>query len=94
LQDEDGTSRIRRSRRKINILAWTAVLNSILCNHALAVETLPKRNTDIKVESSDFDGALLDQKLSSPKEKFGVVVDESTDIGINEDGDPNLSMRF
>ena len=94
LQNEDGTFRIRRSLRKLKVLAWAAVLGPAACGHVWAAELPLTRNTDIKVESGDFDEIYLDEKLNPPEEKFGLSVDESTAIGINEDGDPNMNMRF
>ena len=93
LQDEDGTFRIRRSSKKLKILIWAAVLSSTACPYVRAEELRAVRHTDIKVESGSFDDLLFDQK-PDPEEKFGLSVDESTAIGINEDGDPNLSMKF
>src|SRR3989338_7985131 len=54
LQNEDGTSRIRRSRRKLKAMAWAVTFGSALCSHALALESSAGRNTDIKVDSGDF----------------------------------------
>jgi len=94
LQNEDGTSRIRRSRRILKGMVWAVIFGSALCGHAWASESSPGRNTDIKVDSGDFDDLFLDQKLNPPQERFGLPVDGSTAIEINEDGDPNLNMRF
>jgi len=94
LQNEDGTFRIRRSRRNLKVLAWVILLGSAACGRVWAAESAPARNTNIKVESGDFDDLLLNEKLDSPEERFGLPVDESTAIEINEDGDPNLSMKF
>lgn len=94
LQNEDGTSRIRRARRKLKVMAWAVIFGPMLYGHAWALESSPSRNTDIKVDSGDFDDLFLDQKINPPEERLGFPVDESTAIEINEDGDPNLNMRF
>lgn len=51
------------------------------------------RNTDVQVESSAL-GVLLDRQVNKPEERFGIPLDESKEIGLNENGDPNLNVRF
>lgn len=97
LQNEDGSSRIQRSRRKFKIFVWAALLSQFFCGQARSVESETpsvRRNTNITIEGTDFDDLFLDQKIITPQDKFAIPVDESTAIGINEDGDPNLNMRF
>ena len=97
LQNEDGTFRIQRSRRKLSgltVLTWTAVLLGGVCSDARSGEAVSPRNTDIKAESSDLNGLLLDRQLNPPQEKLGFPVNESSEISINENGDPNLNMKF
>lgn len=52
-----------------------------------------KRNTDIQIESSHEDLSFLNQE-NKKKERFRFYSDQKASIDINEDGDPNLNMRF
>ena len=96
LSDRDGTPRIRRRPTRP---AAIAVLASLLCLSAQAGggSTIPSttRNTDVRVETEGLDeNSWLNKKLNQPQERFGIAVDESTSLEVNEDGDPNLNMRF
>ena len=59
----------------------------------------PGRNTNIQVDSSELGDTDLDARLNShmgysKEEKFGIFMNESTALDFNEDGDPNLRMRY
>ena len=100
LQNEDGSSRIQRSRRKgghpviKKALVWALALSSVVSARAFAESSSPGRNTDIQVESTDFNDLLSDNKMDPPREKFGLPIDDYTYVELNEDGDPNLNLRF
>ena len=110
LSNEDGSPRLpagragvdaRRVNRKLTVLAVAALLGPFVGVFARAEESSlpPARpvghsNTDIRVETKGLDAnSWLNQKKPA-EEKFGIPIDESAAVEINENGDPNLNMRF
>ena len=51
------------------------------------------RSTDVQVESGSVD-ELIDKKINPPKERFAFYRDSEKSLEINEDGDPNMNLRF
>ncbi len=52
-------------------------------------------NTNVRVESSALDESTLDAKLNvAQTEKPFFYQEGSASVGFNEDGDPNMSLRF
>ena len=92
ISDDEGSSRIRRIKKSLAVLALLPAAQLFMCSVAL----MAKPNTDIRVDSSELGGTDLDSRLhvNSDEDKFGIHVNESTAVGFNEDGDPNLSMRY
>ena len=88
-----GNSRIRRIKKNLLMLAFLSAAH-LLLDHALAMAQAG-RNTNVRVESSSLDKSALDAKLNAPQdEKLTFYKEGSTSIGFNEDGDPNMSLRF
>lgn len=52
------------------------------------------KNTNVQVASGDLEPFSLDERLKVKEEKPTFYQDDSKTIGINENGDPSLSMRF
>ena len=50
-------------------------------------------NTDVQVESGPID-ELVDKKIDPPEERFAFYRDDEKSLEINEDGDPNMNVRF
>ena len=96
LSNEDGTSRVRIRNRRIKVLVLAVFLGSLGLTGAFAEETpAVRRNTDVQVGSESVDtNSWLDEKLNKPEDKFGIPIDGNTTVGINDDGDPNVGMRF
>ena len=92
ISDDEGSSRIRRIKKNLAVLALLPAAQLFMCSGTL----MAKPNTDIHVDSSEFGETDLDARLhvNSDEDKFGIRVNESTAVGFNEDGDPNLSMRY
>ncbi len=95
LAEEDGTSRLKKRSPKLGAVVALVTL-SLPVSLALAdtrpVESGPGPN--VRVESGDVDELWANHVTSGKKEPFGLPVDEKTSVGINEDGDPSLNMRF
>ena len=77
----------RRSATKIPLIAALALL--VLG----AVPAEAARNTDVKIENGPLSD-LLDTKFNAPEDRFGIPLGESEEISLNENGDPNLNVRF
>ena len=97
ISDDDGSSRLRRIKKPLAILALLPAAHLFFQAGTLMAGT--RHNTDIRVESSklgetDLD-ARLDAKMGRSKdEKFGIYMNDSTALDFNDDGDPNLRMRY
>ena len=50
------------------------------------------RGTDVKMESTNLD-LVLNQKRETV-DRFGIPIDEATEIAITEDGDPAVRRSF
>ena len=79
----------RRSAKKILIIA--IVLASALTG-VVSVQA-GSRNTDVRIESAPLD-VLLDRQINVPEDRFAIPLDDSKELGLNENGDPNLNVRF
>ena len=54
----------------------------------------PHKNINVTVESSQLEPFSIDEK-TEPKEKRAVFYsDQNSSVDINENGEPNLNMRF
>jgi len=106
LSNEDGSSRVEVRKRRLKALVLALLTaGPFFCAAAQAAEgesavdmlsqTPPRRNTDVQVGSDNLDtNDWLDKKLNKPEDKFGIPIDGNTSIGFNDDGDPNVGMRF
>ena len=96
LSNEDGSSRVTVRKRNLKILVMSALLGSFFQASAFTEEApVSRRNTDVQVGSESIDtNEWLDQKLNKPEDKFGIPIDRNTSLGFNDDGDPNVGMRF
>ena len=104
ISNDDGSSRlpdrraaVRRAKKSMLVLAIFAAAHIFL--QAQTTMAAPGRNTDIRVESSELGETDLDARLNShmgysKDEKFGIFMNDSTALDFNEDGDPNLRMRY
>lgn len=86
LFEGDGTSRIFKS------IVWACVIWAGLgwSSEALAVPE------NIRVSSDDLEQKEFDDRLGDPgsPEKFSLFDDGSRSVGFNDNGDPNVAMRF
>ena len=91
ISNDDGSPRLP-GRQALVVLALFGAAHLFLDSGTL----LAKPNTDIKVDSTELGEKDLDSRLhvNADEDKFGIPVNESTALGFNEDGDPNLSMRY
>lgn len=106
LSEPNGESRISRRGGKARKMAFWILAMPLFCAAARAEELLPRedasptratvhRNTDVRVETEGLDAnSWLNQKYNEPEEKFGIPIDDTYSIGINDDGDPNVGMTF
>ena len=97
--NEDGTLRLKRGRKTLAALLFLSVLPVLSAPGVSAdQEAAPKRrsNTNISVDSEDLGDKDFNSRLGvyMDDDKFGIPVSDSSTLGFNEDGDPNLSMRY
>ncbi|HTL70414.1 MAG TPA: hypothetical protein VL404_03890 [Candidatus Eisenbacteria bacterium] len=59
---------------------------------AAAAWAASSRNTNVTVDSKDLNGMLDDRREDD--ERFSVPIDESTELGFTDNGDPAVSRRF
>ena len=92
LSNEDGTSRVQVRKRRLKALVVAVLAGSLFTGIAQAEG---KRSTDIQVGTDGLDAnSWLNQKYNQPEDKFGIPLSDSTTVGFNEDGDPNVGTRF
>ena len=95
IADADGRSRVRRIRKTalcliaVPLAGTLAVSGEVVSAPAFSAG----RGTDTKVESTPLNELLSEQKPAK-EEPFAFYREEDTSIGLNEDGDPNMSVRF
>ena len=73
-----------------------AVLSGFLSARGEAAESniSPHKSTNVTVESSQLEPFSINEK-TEPKEKRAVFYsDQNSSVDINENGEPNLNMRF
>ena len=97
ITNDDGSSRLRRLKKNLLILTLLPAMQVLCHSGVLAAE--PGHNTNIQVDSSELGATDLDSRLEaklnhSKDEKFGIYMNDSTALDFNEDGDPNLRMRY
>ena len=94
IAESDGSSRIRRAKKGLAVLVLLPAVQLLLHPGVLAAEA--GRNTNIRVDSSELEQRDLDSylRVDADEDKFGIPVNESTALDFNEDGDPNLRMRY
>ena len=95
ISESDGAPRIRR-RKKVIVLLFAVSLTGCLFTGKTAwgLESA-HRSTDVKVESSSMNEALINEKINNvPGPGSAIYKDEDKAVGFNEDGDPNMSVRF
>ncbi len=106
LSNEDGTSRVQIRKSRLKVLALAGLFGSLFAGTVQAEEAdllaapdhatvSGKRSTDIQVGTEGLDAnSWLNQKFNQPEDKFGIPLSDSTTVGFNEDGDPNVGTRF
>ena len=97
LSNEDGTSRVEIRKHHLKVLIPAVFLGALGQAAVFAEEaSVPRRNTDVQVGSESIDpDTWLDKKLNRfTEDEFAIPIDGNTSIGINDDGDPNVGMRF
>lgn len=52
------------------------------------------RKTNISVDSSELGPVSINDKVKTKQDKRSLQIDEDVSLGFNEDGDPNVGMRF
>lgn len=70
---------------------WTLALAAAAAAIWAARTAHAKPNTDITVES---DGNNLFGAAPEPEEKFSIPLNEATELGFNEDGDPAVKHVY
>lgn len=61
---------------------------------SLAYADAQKKSTNVQVDSRDLEPFSMDDRIGKREQKPQFYKDEEKTIGINDDGDPNVSMRF
>jgi len=89
LSDADGSPRVRRGKKPLLALVLVPTA-SIFLAHGPAFAC----GTDVKIESEDVVGTLMNEKTSPPKDDYSIYKDGDSSIGFNEDGDPNMKLSF
>lgn len=76
------------------LLAGILTTASLIAAGGAAAASVSHKSTNVTVASSDLEPFSLDEK-TEPKEK-GIVFysDQNSSVDINENGEPNLNMRF
>ncbi len=94
ISNTDGSSRVGRVKKKLLILALFPITPLLLNQTPVFAES--RRNTNVHVESTALGESSIDAKLNTPSDEKPVFYnkDGSTSVGFNEDGDPNMSLRF
>ena len=101
ISNEDGSSRLpvrqtgtpRRVKKKLLVLALLPVAPLLWGSAPVAAQAA--RSTNVHVESATLDESTLNAKLNVPQDEKAVFYnDGSTSVGFNENGDPNMSLRF
>lgn len=89
IADEDGSSRLCRVRKSLALLVMALFL-------ATPLQAAGPSSVNMTVESEDLGEEDFNSRLGvhADEDKFGIPVNSSTSLGFNEDGDPNLSMRY
>lgn len=81
------------STRAVSAAVGLTFFILIFLAEALPAAAAPgSRNTNVTVESSEKD--IFSSVNSHKTDRFGFAIDDSTSLGINEDGDPNLNVAF
>ncbi len=92
--------RSKKSRGRANgVKKDMAVLVALIFLPALAFLPLAhggtfSKNTNVQVDSRDLEPFSLDDRLGQREEKFHFYKDNDKTVGFNDDGEPNVSMRF
>ena len=81
----------KRRRAAKKILMITVVFVSAMAS-VIPSQAAP-RNTDVKIESTPLD-VLLDRQVNTPEDRFAIPLDDSKEVTLDENGDPNLNVRF
>lgn len=97
ISDGDGNLRIRRSKKNLIYLLFFSMTPFLLAHGAVFAGS--SRNTNVRVESAGLDEQTLDAKLNaktndSSDERPVFYADESTVVDFNENGNPNMRMKF
>ena len=59
-----------------------------------AQATVTPKSTNIQVDSRDLEPFSLNDRIGGKRGETTFYQDENKKLGINEDGDPSVSMRF
>ena len=82
--------------RGLKFLLFAFVLFSFLsaCGEAAELSASPHKSTHVTVESSELQPFSINDK-TEPKDKRTVFYsDQNSSVDVNENGEPNLNMRF
>ena len=85
ISDSDIRTRVRRVKKALVFLP-VALLAGPFAQAA-------HPNTDVQVQSGPID-ELVDKKINPPEERFAFYRDDEKSLEINEDGEPNMNVRF
>jgi hypothetical protein len=93
ISNVNGSLRVRRVKKNLLVLALLPTVPLLWGSATLMAQS--GRNTNVQIESSSLDEWTIDDKLNTPQDEKPIFYDDgSTSVGFNENGDPNMSMRF
>lgn len=90
---KSGRGRANGVKKDMTVLAALIFLPSLAFLPLARAGTFSK-NTNVQVDSRDLEPFSLDDRLGRHEEKFHFYKDNDKMVGFNDDGDPNVSMRF
>ena len=80
----------------IKFLLGVSVCAGLLSAPGEAAEpnSAPHKSTNVTVESSKLEPFSIDEKTEPENKRATFYSDQNSSVDINENGEPNLNMRF
>ena len=96
LSEADGQYRFFRAFRKSSVItAGFLMLHAALAFDVFAASTEAPAGPNVRVESGDVDDLWSSRSTAGEEVSVGsLAVSDSTSVGLNENGDPSVLMRF
>lgn len=70
------------------------VLFVVVCGIVAAARNAQARSTDVVIDTNDSGPISLNDKVNADNERVVFYQEGNTAVSINEDGDPNVGMKF